>query len=72
MVTFKELLDTIEYAADILMCDKDNDNPCTAEPESEEDDMEDCNPCHVRRELWKVAAKGGRNLEELALKGGGD
>lgn len=58
------LLAACEMGADLLMCDRDNDDPCTEYPEGEHpdetetgNDRGDCNPCAVRRLLWAAAAK---------------
>lgn len=50
------LVQTIRGAADLLMCDEDNDNPCGTRPDDTRPE-EFCNPCSVRRDL----------LESLAL-----
>ena len=49
-----ELLEACRWAADTLICDYDNDDPCTAHPKIRE---EDCNPCGVRRVLWAAISK---------------
>lgn len=45
-------------AADDLMCDNDNDNPCT-DRGGDWNDEDDCNPCCIRRRLWAAVARTG-------------
>ncbi|HEY6110580.1 MAG TPA: hypothetical protein VIV56_16880 [Gemmatimonadales bacterium] len=55
------LVDAARQAADILMCDRDNDDPCTEYAEGQHpqdaDHEGDCNPCAVRRLLWRALGR---------------
>jgi hypothetical protein len=51
-----ELLEACKTAADLLMCDNDNDDPCTEYGPGEKYG-DDCNPCAQRRILWAAVAK---------------
>lgn len=56
MIAAPDLLAACEAGADLLVCDRDNDDPCTEYP-GDGDPNGDCNPCAVRRLLWAAVAK---------------
>ncbi len=60
-----EPIEALDYIADTLMCDEDNDNPCTAREDLSAENY--CNPCHCRAVAWEAVAQWAKTQPDGGL-----